>query len=176
MAMRTEKILDLIAAPPDEVPETRQRARWLASTPDQTAIILTSPNTIKNSCYHGRSCIQLTHHGILLIYHTFSTLKEKRFVLIVMRFVYQVCEVRSHDQIEGNMAVPLLSIPVKSTSEVDLVKPMRQFIKTTFSETKDDDYEKALVDFQRLRNQASNKFQDKHESAIEAVSRLVFNS
>lgn len=69
------------------------------------------------------------------------------------------------------MAAGYLAIPTKSTSDLDLVKPLKAFIKTNFSETKPEDYEKALIDFNRLRNQAVAKFNDKHESAIEAVSR-----
>lgn len=73
------------------------------------------------------------------------------------------------------MAVNYLAFPPKSTSEVDLVKPLRNFIKETFPDTSPDDYEKALKDFHRMRNQAVAKFNDKHESAIEAVGKYVIN-
>lgn len=69
------------------------------------------------------------------------------------------------------MAVNYLAIPTKTTSEVDLVKPLRNFIKQTFPDTKPEDYEKALSEFHRLRAQATGKFNDKHESAIEAVGK-----
>lgn len=69
------------------------------------------------------------------------------------------------------MAVPYLAVPPKATNDVDLVKPMRNFIKATFPDTSPEDYERPLTDFQRLRTQAVGKFNDKHESAIEAVGR-----
>lgn len=69
------------------------------------------------------------------------------------------------------MAAAYLAIPPKTTSEVDLVKPLKNFIKTNFSETPAEDYEKALTDFHRLRNHAVAKFNDKHESAIETVGK-----
>lgn len=69
------------------------------------------------------------------------------------------------------MAASFLAIPTKATSDVDFVKPLKNFIKTNFTETQPEDYEKALTDFNRLRSHAVNKFNDKHESAIEAVSK-----
>lgn len=69
------------------------------------------------------------------------------------------------------MAVNYLAFPPKSTTDVDLVKPLRKFIKATFPETKSEDYEGSLTNFHRLRNQAVAKFNDKHESAVEAVGK-----
>ncbi|XP_067933589.1 programmed cell death 6-interacting protein-like [Watersipora subatra] len=69
------------------------------------------------------------------------------------------------------MALSYLAFPTKSTSEVDLIKPLRNFIKATFPDTSPDDYEKALTEFHRMRSHAVGKFNDKHESAIEAVGK-----
>ena len=69
------------------------------------------------------------------------------------------------------MAANYLAVPTKATSEVDLVKPLRNFIKATFPDTKSEDYERALTEFNRLRSHAVAKFNDKHESAIEAVGK-----
>jgi len=66
-----------------------------------------------------------------------------------------------------------LAVPVKTTSEVDLIKPIRNFAKENFPNTSSENYDKDLSEFHRLRAHATGKFNDKHESAIEAVGKLV---
>lgn len=69
------------------------------------------------------------------------------------------------------MAMNYLPFSTKSTSEVDFIKPLRNFIKATFPDTNSEDYERDLIEFHRLRLHAIGKFNDKHESAIEAVGK-----
>lgn len=64
-----------------------------------------------------------------------------------------------------------LAVPLKKTYEVDLVKPLRNFIQNTFSSAEPDDYNNALSEFNKLRNLMINKSVDKHESALEVLYR-----
>ncbi|RUS90047.1 hypothetical protein EGW08_002160 [Elysia chlorotica] len=64
-----------------------------------------------------------------------------------------------------------ISVPLKKTYEVDLVKPLRTFIQNTFSQANPDDYNQALADFNKLRNTTVVKSVDKHESALDVLYR-----
>ena len=66
-----------------------------------------------------------------------------------------------------------LSIPMKTTWEVDVVKPLKTFIQARFegSSLTEDDYKTSLVEFQKLRNNMITKSGDKHESALEVLYR-----
>ncbi|KAK0059367.1 programmed cell death 6-interacting protein [Biomphalaria pfeifferi] len=65
----------------------------------------------------------------------------------------------------------LISVPLKKTYEVDLVKPLRTFIQNTFTQANSDDYNQALSEFNKLRNTMITKSVDKHESALEVLYR-----
>ncbi|KAK7092226.1 programmed cell death 6-interacting protein-like isoform X2 [Littorina saxatilis] len=65
----------------------------------------------------------------------------------------------------------MLAIPLKKTYEVDLVKPLRNFIQNTFTQANPDDYNGALTEFNKLRNAMITKSVDKHESALEVLYR-----
>ena len=69
-----------------------------------------------------------------------------------------------------------LAVPLKKTFEVDLVKPLRAFIKDTYSSANAEDYEPALQEFNKLRNSMISKSADKHESSLEVLFRFVFVS
>ena len=64
-----------------------------------------------------------------------------------------------------------IAVPVKKTWEVDLVKPLKTFVANTFAEAKPEDYQSALTEFNKLRNQMIAKCGDKHESALEVLYR-----
>ncbi len=64
-----------------------------------------------------------------------------------------------------------VSVPLKRTWEVDLVKPLRNFIASTFTDSNPDDYNSGLAEIQKLRNSMISKSVDKHESALEVLYR-----
>ena len=64
-----------------------------------------------------------------------------------------------------------MSVPLKRTWEVDLIKPLKAFIANTYSSCNPDDYSQALTDFHKLRNNTISKSVDKHESALEVFYR-----
>lgn len=68
-------------------------------------------------------------------------------------------------------AVAYLSVPLKKTWEVELAKPLRNFIADTYSECSPEDQKTSLNEFQKLRNNAIAKSVDKHESALEILYR-----
>jgi len=76
---------------------------------------------------------------------------------------------------QTNMAtLEYMSVPLKRTWEVDLIKPLKTFIANTYSSCNPDDYSQALADFNKLRNNTISKSVDKHESALEVLYRWVF--
>jgi BRO1-like domain len=66
-----------------------------------------------------------------------------------------------------------ISIPLKKTWEVDLIKPLKAFIANTYSSCNVEDYNQALAEFNKLRNNTIAKSVDKHESALEILYRCV---
>lgn len=71
------------------------------------------------------------------------------------------------------MAV-ILGVPLKKTYEVDLVKPLKNLI-ASFYNTADnpEDYSEPLNELNKLRNNATWKTLDKHESSLEVIYRQV---
>lgn len=69
------------------------------------------------------------------------------------------------------MTTELISVPTKKTSEVDLVKPLKNIISSTFS-TADQpvDYSDAISEFHRLRV-AATKGQERNDASLDALSR-----
>ncbi|KAK7480996.1 hypothetical protein BaRGS_00027811 [Batillaria attramentaria] len=65
----------------------------------------------------------------------------------------------------------MLAIPLKKTYEIDLIKPLRNFIQSTFTQANPEDYNNALTEFNKLRNTMITKSVDKHESALEVLCR-----
>ncbi|XP_025081539.1 programmed cell death 6-interacting protein-like isoform X2 [Pomacea canaliculata] len=65
----------------------------------------------------------------------------------------------------------MLAIPLKKTYEVDLIKPLRNFIQSTFTQADPEYYNHALQEFNKLRNLMITKSVDKHESALEVLCR-----
>lgn len=72
-----------------------------------------------------------------------------------------------------NKMATMLAIPLKKTYEVDLIKPLRNFIQSTFTQADPEYYNHALQEFNKLRNLMITKSVDKHESALEVLCRWV---
>lgn len=62
-------------------------------------------------------------------------------------------------------------IPTKKTSEVDVMKPIRDFIADAYTDLKPADYEYALSEFSKLRSSVIVKLSEKTESSLEVLSR-----
>lgn len=69
----------------------------------------------------------------------------------------------------------LLSVPVKKSSEVDMVKPLKNLIQSTYSSSNPGEegtapnYSEAVSEFNKQRNTAIWKFFEKYESSLEIV-------
>ena len=66
-----------------------------------------------------------------------------------------------------------LSVPCKKTWEVDLVKPLKTFISSTYGDSNEAENTKAIQDFNKLRSSVISKVADKHESSLEVLYRYV---
>ena len=72
------------------------------------------------------------------------------------------------------MASTFLPIPVKKTSDVDLVKPIRAFIVDAYTDLKPADYNNALIEFNKLRSMFVAKLSEKPtEGSLELLYRFV---
>ena len=70
----------------------------------------------------------------------------------------------------------VLCIPLKKTSELDLVKPLKNIIASIFSTADNQEslkYTEAIQEFHKLRNNAVWKTLDKHESSLEVLYKWV---
>ncbi|XP_063974590.1 programmed cell death 6-interacting protein [Diachasmimorpha longicaudata] len=64
----------------------------------------------------------------------------------------------------------LIAIPLKKPSDVDVVKPLTNVIKSTYnSETNQKDYGEAINEFSKLRNNALWRAFEKYESSLEVI-------
>ncbi|XP_075056109.1 programmed cell death 6-interacting protein [Mixophyes fleayi] len=65
-----------------------------------------------------------------------------------------------------------ISVPLKKTSEVDLVKPLSKFIQNTYPAGSDQaEYCRAVEELNKLRKSAVGRPLDKHESSLDIVMR-----
>ena len=64
-----------------------------------------------------------------------------------------------------------LAVPTKKTWEVDLTKPLKNFIASTYNNVNADEYSQALSEFNKLRQSMIAKSVDRHESALEVLYR-----
>ncbi|KAK1173482.1 programmed cell death 6-interacting protein-like isoform X1 [Acipenser oxyrinchus oxyrinchus] len=65
-----------------------------------------------------------------------------------------------------------ISVPLKKSSEVDLVKPLTKFISATYSAAEDQgEYVRAAEELNKLRKSAVGRPLDKHESSLEVLLR-----
>lgn len=68
-----------------------------------------------------------------------------------------------------NMA-ELIAIPLKKPSDVDVVKPLTNVIRSTYSGT-GKDYADAIAEFSKLRNNALWRAFEKYESSLQVIYR-----
>lgn len=69
----------------------------------------------------------------------------------------------------SNMA-ELIAIPLKKPSDVDVVKPLTNVIRSTYSGT-GKDYADAIAEFSKLRNNALWRAFEKYESSLQVIYR-----
>ncbi|CAL7934173.1 unnamed protein product [Xylocopa violacea] len=64
----------------------------------------------------------------------------------------------------------LIAVPLKKPSDVDVIKPLSNVIKSTYSNANNQkDYTEAIVDFSKLRNNALWRAFEKYESSLEVI-------
>lgn len=64
----------------------------------------------------------------------------------------------------------LIAIPLKKPSDVDVIKPLTNVIKSTYSNASNQkDYTEAIADFSKLRNNALWRAFEKYESSLEVI-------
>lgn len=65
-----------------------------------------------------------------------------------------------------------ISVPLKKSSEVDLVKPLSKFVTTTYPAGEEQgEYVRAVEELNKLRKNALGRPLDKHESSLEILLR-----
>ena len=65
----------------------------------------------------------------------------------------------------------ILSVPIKKANDIDVTKPLRNLIATTYSTAdKPEDFTDAISDLQKLRN-AATKNPDRSEASLETMMR-----
>lgn len=71
----------------------------------------------------------------------------------------------------------ILAVPLKKTSEVDLIKPLKNVIALRFSTADNpEDFGEAIVELNKLRNNANIRALDKQESSLEILARFLLHS
>ncbi|XP_076628899.1 programmed cell death 6-interacting protein-like protein AliX [Colletes latitarsis] len=64
----------------------------------------------------------------------------------------------------------LISVPLKKPSDVDVIKPLTNVIKSTYNGASNQkDYTEAITDFSKLRNNALWRAFEKYESSLEVI-------
>lgn len=65
-----------------------------------------------------------------------------------------------------------ISVPLKKSSEVDLVKPLSKFVTATYQTSEEQgEYIRAVEELNKLRKNALGRPLDKHESSLEILLR-----
>lgn len=68
----------------------------------------------------------------------------------------------------------LISVPLKKPSDVDIIKPLKNLIQSTYSTSdKPEDYSDALIELSKLRTNAIWKVFDKYETSLEVIYRYL---
>lgn len=66
----------------------------------------------------------------------------------------------------------LIALPLKKPSDVDVIKPLTNVIKSTYNSADNPkDYTEAIADFSKLRNNALWRAFEKYESSLEVIYR-----
>uniref|UniRef100_A0A1I7ZGC7 BRO1 domain-containing protein n=1 Tax=Steinernema glaseri TaxID=37863 RepID=A0A1I7ZGC7_9BILA len=71
------------------------------------------------------------------------------------------------------MSWTFLAVPLKTTNEVDLVKPLKSYVDSIY-QTNDDvstEITEAICELNKLRNRACNQPLDKHQSGLDIITR-----
>ncbi|KAG7213531.1 hypothetical protein KM043_002792 [Ampulex compressa] len=64
----------------------------------------------------------------------------------------------------------LIAVPLKKPSDVDVIKPLTNVIKSTYNNANNQkDYSEAIADFSKLRNNALWRAFEKYESSLEVI-------
>lgn len=67
-----------------------------------------------------------------------------------------------------------ISVPLKKSSEVDLVKPLSKFVNATYQASDEQgEYIRAVEELNKLRKSAVGRPLDKHESSLELLLRYT---
>lgn len=67
-----------------------------------------------------------------------------------------------------------ISVPLKKSSEVDLVKPLSKFVNATYQASDEQgEYVRAVEELNKLRKSAVGRPLDKHESSLEVLLRYA---
>lgn len=72
------------------------------------------------------------------------------------------------------MVADLLVVPEKKPYEVDIVKPLKNLIQSSYSSSQGDrqgEYNEAAAEFGKLRNGAVFKVYEKYESSLPVVNK-----
>uniref|UniRef100_A0A3Q2YD35 BRO1 domain-containing protein n=2 Tax=Hippocampus TaxID=72046 RepID=A0A3Q2YD35_HIPCM len=65
-----------------------------------------------------------------------------------------------------------ISVPLKKSSEVDLVKPLSKYVTSTYPAGEEQaEYIRAVEELNKLRRNALGRPLDKHESCLESLLR-----
>lgn len=68
----------------------------------------------------------------------------------------------------------MLAVPLKTTEEVDFMKPLKNFIKNTYADQfKQDEFDSKISELNKLRTSAVCRKLDRHASSIELLGRYV---
>lgn len=66
----------------------------------------------------------------------------------------------------------LIAVPLKKPSDVDVIKPLTNVIKSTYNSADNQkDYTDAINEFSKLRNNALWRAFEKYESSLEVIYR-----
>ena len=66
----------------------------------------------------------------------------------------------------------LLSVPLKKPTDVDIAKPLKNLIDSSYSTAdKQEDYSEQINEFSKLRNTALWRAFEKYESSLEVIYR-----
>lgn len=71
--------------------------------------------------------------------------------------------------------VNFLSVPLKATNEVDLVKPLQNYVDSILQANSDlkTEITEGIVELNKLRNKACVQPLDKHQSSLDLLTRYV---
>lgn len=77
-----------------------------------------------------------------------------------------------HIAFSGAAMAAFISVPLKKSSEVDLVKPLSKFVTATYPSGEEQaEYLRAVEELNKLRKSALGRPLDKHDSSLELLLR-----